>query len=98
MSVTEREIKHRAGGEKNRNRLQSGQPFFQKNCTEEDVHQRRHEVTQTGLQNPSDEHCENKEEPVSRHGYASCKAIKSCCARTKDGTDFRPAFLPEQNG
>jgi len=76
--------------------LQPGQTFPQKDRAEENVHQRRHEITEAGFDDATGVDRVNEEKPIGRDGEAAGQTINSRARRAHIGNELRPAPLPAQ--
>src|ERR1022692_4230128 len=93
-SVSECEIQNAEGGEQHRDKLQTGETFPQENGAEENVHQRRHEITEAGFNDAAGVYRPNKQQPVARERQTTSQAIKHRAARSRISHHFRPTALP----
>src|SRR6266516_4660020 len=94
---TETEMQNAERGEQDRYKLQTGETFAKKNCAEENVHQRRHEITEAGLDDATNIDRVDEEKPIRRDGQTAGETINSRTTRTHIGEQFRPAPLPAQH-
>src|SRR5260370_2395362 len=77
--------------------MQPGEALTEKNCAEQNIHQRRHEITEAGFDDATNVHRINKQKPVRGDGEAAGQTKNSRARRAYVGDQFRPAPLPAQN-
>ena len=75
-------------------KLPAREPFAQKDRAEQDIDERRHEITETRFDDAPDVDRPNELEPVQRDHQSAAETKKHGAPRAKMGFDFVPASLP----